>query len=71
MRAWHELGTCRPRGMDVGPIPFTAAIAWADFNGLDVVAATQLWRVIRYLDNERAEREQADRDLEQARRKGR
>jgi hypothetical protein len=43
--------------MAVGPIPWTAMIAWARFHGLDREATGVLVAVIRRLDNDRAERD--------------
>lgn len=57
LTAWAELSTCRPIGMAVGPIPWTAIIEWARFHGLDREATGVLVSVIRRLDNDRAERE--------------
>jgi hypothetical protein len=57
LTAWAELSTCRPIGMAVGPIPWTAIIAWARFHGLDREATGVLVTVIRRLDNDRAERD--------------
>ena len=55
MRAWHDLGTCRPIGMSAGAIPWTAIVAWADFHQFDREATAMLIHVIRTLDNDRAE----------------
>ena len=63
MNAWHDLNTCRAIGMAVGPIPWTAIVAWCEFHELDRDAAMQLIHVIRKLDNDRAEREASERAL--------
>lgn len=65
--AWRDLGTCRSIGMAAGPIPFTAAIAWANHHDLDREATELLWQVVRFLDGERAEREAAERRLQNMR----
>jgi hypothetical protein len=57
LRAWGDLSTCRPIGMAVGFIPWTAIIEWARFHGLDREATQILVDVIRKLDHDRAERD--------------
>jgi hypothetical protein len=59
--AWHDLSTCRAICMAMGPIPFTAIVAWAEFNSLDHEEALVLKHVIRQLDNDHAEREESRR----------
>lgn len=65
--AYRDLGTCRSNGMDIGAIPWTAVIMWADFHGLDRDATAILWGVIRYVENENAEREASKRRLKEMR----
>ncbi|HEU4727689.1 MAG TPA: hypothetical protein VFT22_07365 [Kofleriaceae bacterium] len=55
VQAWSDLSTCRAIGMTVGPVPWTAIVAWCDFHGLDHEATELMIYVIRALDNERAE----------------
>ena len=58
LEAWHDLGSCRPLGFSgAGFIPFTAVLAWAEFNRLDHELTTMLLAVIQRLDRDRAERE--------------
>lgn len=75
LRAWADLSTCRPIGMTVGPIPWTAIVQWAEFHDLDRDAAGILVHVIRQLDIERAESEaskqQKDKALGTGRARGR
>jgi hypothetical protein len=49
---WRELETCRDFGMGIGPIPWTAIVAWAEVVGLDRDATWKLTQVIRKLDND-------------------
>jgi hypothetical protein len=70
LQAWGDLSTCRQIGMAVGPIPWTAIVAWCDRRGLDPDAAELVTRVIRVLDVQRAEAETAKRDLEKTVGKG-
>jgi hypothetical protein len=60
LEGFADLVTCRPIGMVVGPIPWTAIRAWAldpDRGDLDDEARAILVRSIRYLDDsEMAER---------------
>lgn len=67
IRAWHDLATCRGFGMAVGPIPFTAVLAWADFYELDRETTALLWDVLRILERKHAEREANRRAVEKAR----
>lgn len=46
--AYHELQTCRPLSMAVGPIPWTAIHTWADAN--DVADQRRFERLVRALD---------------------
>jgi len=57
MRAWSDLSTCRPVGMTAGPVPWTAAMEWCRWHGLDHDASAMVWAVIRRLDRNRAEAE--------------
>ena len=51
----------------MGPIPWTAIVAWCEFHELDRESSVTLVQVIRQLDNERAEAEAARQRLESAR----
>ena len=53
--------------MAMGPIPWTAIVAWCEFHELDRDASVALVQVIRQLDHERAEAEAARQRLEAAR----
>jgi hypothetical protein len=46
--AYRDLSTCRPAD---GPIPWTAAMAYADRKGVAPDVAETLWAVIRQMDN--------------------
>ena len=48
--AWDDLLTCRPLGMDLGPVPWSAAMDWCDRHGLDAQGARVVWSVIRRID---------------------
>ena len=48
MAAFHELGTCRPIGMTLGAIPWTAISEWVRVN--EVADAERFSRLIRALD---------------------
>lgn len=62
--AWADLNTCRPSGMALGPIPFTAILTWAEFPGqLDHDLTMLLLAVIRILDRDLLEREASKRTL--------
>lgn len=50
--------------MAAGPIPWTAIADWCDWHQLDRDNAALVVAVIRQLDNDRAEAEQAKRELE-------
>jgi len=57
--AFHDLSTCRAVGMTIGPIPWTAIVAYADRAGFTGSTATAFVEVIRtmdlgYLEDERA-----------------
>ena len=67
IHAWSDLGTCRAIGMALGPIPWTAIVAWCEFHELDREASVTLVQVIRQLDHERAEAEAARQRLTTAR----
>lgn len=59
LRAWSDLASERHIGMSgAGAIPFTAALAWCRFRGLDDEATRLVWAVIRDLDHRRAEAQQ-------------
>ncbi len=51
--AWLDLGTCRPIGMDAGPIPWTAVNDYALRYGLTTDEMDELWVCVRRLDHER------------------
>lgn len=53
--AYLDLSTCRPIGMDAGPIPWTAANEYAQRHGLSGDELDELWLCIRHMDNARAE----------------
>lgn len=57
LSAWRDLSTCRPIGMAVGPVPFTALLEWARFHSLDREATRIVWSVVRRIDADRAEAE--------------
>lgn len=69
VRAWNDLSTCRPIGMDVGPIPWTAIVTWAEFHELDLDSTMLITDVIRLLDFELSEREESRRRTEEAKAK--
>ena len=46
LMAWNDLGTCRAIGMDVGPIPWTAAREYAATKMLDSDDFEMLWLCI-------------------------
>lgn len=46
--AYRDLSTCRPAD---GPIPWTAAMAYADRKGLAPDVAETVWSVISRMDN--------------------
>lgn len=48
--AWIDLGTCRAIGMDIGPVPWTAISAWAQWNGLDGDDFEELTFCVRHLE---------------------
>ncbi len=55
--AWQTLETCRALGYGVlGPIPYTAILAWAREHRLDPEARMILVDTIRTLDRDRMER---------------
>jgi len=66
IEAWNDLSTCRAIGMAVGAIPVTAIYQWAEMEDLDREATRMLKRVIRQLDNDRAEAAAAKYRLETA-----
>ncbi len=67
VEAWQDLSTCRPIGMAVGAIPWPAIVQWCEWHEIDHDIAVILVRIIRQLDNDRAEAEASKRRLEQAR----
>jgi hypothetical protein len=50
LHAFFDLTTCRAIGMDLGPIPWTAIVAYADRAGLDPAGCEAFVAVIRTLD---------------------
>lgn len=52
IEAWADLGTCRSFGLGVGPIPWTAIVAWAKSERLDRDLRKLLVAVIRRLDRD-------------------
>lgn len=66
--AWQDLSTCRPIGMAVGPIPWTAIVAWCEFHELDREITAVVVHVIRTLDIQRAVAERAKQALKEKRR---
>ena len=61
LHAWEDLSTCRPIGMAVGPIPWTAAMEWCDRHDLDEQSARLLWSVIKRLDRDELSRQDKNR----------
>lgn len=53
--------------MAVGPVPWTAILAWCEFHGLDHEATQVMIHVIRMLDVERADTQTAQANLDKAR----
>lgn len=64
VEAWCDLSTTRGIGMATGPIPWTAIVRWCEFHELDREATMIVVHVIRTLDVDRAEDEQARRAVE-------
>lgn len=59
-RAFQELQTCRPVGMGMGPIPWTAIQEWAD---AEEIADTERFRtLIRAMDRVVLDKYLEDRD---------
>ncbi len=56
LEAWGDLMTCRPIGMDVGPVPWDKAMDWCDRHGLDRHASRIVWTVIQRIDRDDRER---------------
>lgn len=52
MKAFYELTTCRQQGWSMGPIPWSAAVQYAEWSGLDRDVALGFFVVIRELDRE-------------------
>lgn len=70
IECWQALESCRPLGFgDVGPIPYTAILAWAEFQQLDRELTTMLIDVIHHLDVKRSERIASERALDDAKRR--
>lgn len=70
LAAWGDLSTCRPIGMTVGPIPWTAIVQWCEFHGLDDEASAVLVHVIRTLDIQQAEARRVESGKDKALGKG-
>ncbi len=51
LRAYGELSTCRPGGMSLLPIPWTAMLAWVEHHELEDDVANHLIRVLRIVDS--------------------
>jgi hypothetical protein len=69
LAAWGDLNTCRTMGAaDLGPIPWTAIVAYADRLGLDWTMGRALAIVVRSMDEAyRAwHREQAERQRDRS-----
>jgi len=56
LHAWDDLMRERPLGMDIGLVPWSAAMRWCDRRELDDEAAEILWYVIKRLDRDDHER---------------
>lgn len=50
MRAFADLATCRPIGMGIGPIPWTAIDAWCERHGIRGDAREVFESCVRALD---------------------
>jgi hypothetical protein len=69
IEAWNDLSAERHLGFGVmGCIPFGALLKWAEFWDLDKEVTQTIAHVIRNLDADRLEREDADRRLKGAKR---
>lgn len=51
-RAYSELSTCRSVGFSMGPIPWTAMLAWAEHHNLEREVTDHLINVLRVVDAE-------------------
>ena len=69
--AWHAMQSCRPIGMDVGPVPWTAIDQWTQRQRLDREAAMLVEYVIRFIEGEHAEAKAATAALDAVRGKRR
>ena len=63
LRAWHDLSTCRSIGMDLGPIPWTAILAYSHHLGLCDSMVETLALIVRQMDEAYREwhREESER----------
>lgn len=52
LAAWTDLSTCRPVGMVVGLIPWTAMMQWCAVQGFDDEATDLVVAALRYLDEQ-------------------
>ena len=68
-RAYRDLSTCCSIGMERGPIPWTAMVAWTAHHDLDRDASRIVLDVIRFIEGLRAEKEASKRALENLGRK--
>lgn len=50
--AYVQLSTCRSIGMDIGPIPWTAAELWCRLNNVTGAAARHLIDVVLLVDGD-------------------
>ena len=67
LAAWGDLSTCRAVGMAMGPIPWTAIVAWCEFHDLDYDTAVLVIDVIRMVDRDRAEAAESKRRIDELR----
>ncbi len=51
LKAFYDLSTCRSSGMGVGPIPWSAMIAYAEWYGLDRDVTEAFVDIIREMDS--------------------
>lgn len=52
LTAFSELSSCRPLGFGaVGPIPWTAMVAWMEFHDIDHVLREDMVYILRAMDH--------------------
>lgn len=56
-RAYHELSTCRPIGMSLGPIPWLAMLEWASYHELGRTETDLMINILRRVDAETMRRQ--------------